>query len=180
MSQLQIHPLAHTVIADPVKLRNQLVSHIQEVPPPPGGTLHCWLWTGRLNNAKSGNYSGGGYGLVRHGGKTIACHHAMLVLIKGPPQPGQEACHDPGCQSPACINPAHLRWDTHAENMAMSVGGTATDHPGGDVRVFTDAQVLGILAAFHQRICNIHGRARDLHRNLHVVRPVAKDETHGA
>jgi hypothetical protein len=165
--QLTIHETAHTYCHDPEKLLWRLVAGAVDIDYAEEDYFAdesvCWPLEGAVSKS--------GYPLITVDGRRFRAHIAMYNVVKGPVPTGKNR---------RCINPTHLFAGSHQEYMAMSVGGHAADHPHGDVRVFTGAQVLGILAAFHQRICNIHGRARELHCNLHVVRPVAKDETHGA
>ena len=61
-----------------------------------------------------------GYGHVQFEGRLTTAHRAVLTLHRGePPSPEMEAAHAPLiCHNPGCVNPKHLRWATHAENMA--------------------------------------------------------------
>src|SRR5688572_10434869 len=69
----------------------------------------CLIWPWRVNDK--------GYGLATIGGVQRAASRWMCILAHGEPQPPRdEAAHD--CGNPACVNPKHLRWATHLENMA--------------------------------------------------------------
>lgn len=59
----------------------------------------------------------GGYGSVQVDGKSRRAHVLACVHHHGPkPTPAHVAAHS--CGRPPCINYRHLRWATHAENMA--------------------------------------------------------------
>ena len=69
----------------------------------------CLLWPYRLNSA--------GYGLAVVGGSQRTASRWMCVLAHGKPDRLRNgAAH--ACGNPSCVNPKHLRWATHAENMA--------------------------------------------------------------
>jgi hypothetical protein len=52
-------------------------------------------------------------------GKPIRAHRVMCILVHGdPPFPKAEAAHSCGNGNLGCVNPNHLSWKTHAENMA--------------------------------------------------------------
>lgn len=61
-----------------------------------------------------------GYGrLGLGGGRTGYAHKAMCFLAHGPaPAPSYEAAHSCGKGHEGCVNPQHLRWSTHVENIA--------------------------------------------------------------
>jgi hypothetical protein len=62
--------------------------------------------------------------LGRVGGKTYKelAHRLVLWAMEGPPtDPAMEAMHT--CDNTQCLNPHHLVWGSHKENMAGSKGG---------------------------------------------------------
>lgn len=58
-----------------------------------------------------------GYGQVWDGFRNHYTHRVMCEAVHGaPPSPHHEAIHS--CDTPACVEPAHLSWGTHAQNIA--------------------------------------------------------------
>lgn len=75
-------------------------------------------WTDWANRPEWSGYDGGG--AVTRGYPTLGRDRVMrLVLIASgrpvPPAPGNHGLHN--CDNKLCLNPDHLRWGTHRENM---------------------------------------------------------------
>lgn len=77
-----------------------------------GGPDECWRMSlfGRASK---------GYQHVRMGKRYIGAHIIACTLANGPRQNGQIVLHS--CNKAQCCNPAHLRWGTHAENVADTI-----------------------------------------------------------
>lgn len=66
-----------------------------------------------------------GRGVVRVGEKLQQAHRYVLAMATGVDHLDLEAAHE--CGNGACCNKRHLRWDTHAGNMADTIAhGTST------------------------------------------------------
>jgi hypothetical protein len=66
-------------------------------------------------------YTNGYGGTWVDGIETYAHRHMCKTKHGEPPTPEHEAAHRCGNGKRGCINPNHLRWATHAENMADTV-----------------------------------------------------------
>jgi hypothetical protein len=69
----------------------------------------CWPWQGDTDRA--------GYGIFVWHGRKMGAHELALSFTTGEARlPDLETCHS--CDNPPCCNPAHLRFATHASNVA--------------------------------------------------------------
>lgn len=92
-------------------------------------------------------YKSLGYGQCTYEKMRITAHRAVLLIKEGEPLPPKtHACHDPEkCSSRACINPKHLRWGTHSENMMdKAVSGTSNRGERQGRAKLNETQVLEI------------------------------------
>lgn len=94
----------------------------------------CILWPFGRN--------GQGYGILRRGGKTVLAHRLALALYDKIDVPPPHIHTRHSCHTPLCINPQHMTWGTHAENMLDK----AMACRSGGVKLTTD-QVLQIRAS---------------------------------
>lgn len=72
----------------------------------------CWPWPYGQN--------GVGYGVVKFRGRYVVATQVALVL-SGRPKPSKKLHALHACDNPPCVNPDHLDWGTHSENMRQSV-----------------------------------------------------------
>lgn len=81
----------------------------------------CWIFTGYIRPD--------GYGDIKLSGtrKNIRPHRLSKAIADGIPLPKSDvfACHK--CDNPRCVNPNHIFWGSHADNMGdMANKGRAT------------------------------------------------------
>ena len=72
----------------------------------------CWLWTASVDSA--------GYGRFSVSKVIRGAHRIALILETGPP-PNSEVFAIHSCDNKRCVNPLHLRWGTHLENVEEAV-----------------------------------------------------------
>lgn len=83
----------------------------------------CLIWPYTIVGRRSSYTS---FNLMVDGRRLSGAHLAMCWLAHGPkPTQQHEAAHSCGKGHEGCVNPMHLRWATHVENVAdMTAAGT--------------------------------------------------------
>ena len=71
----------------------------------------CWEWMRGVGSHGYGQYYPG------NGAQVTAHRHALMISVGPPPEGKPHALHARTCISKRCVNPKHLRWGTHSENM---------------------------------------------------------------
>lgn len=87
-----------------------------------------------------------GYAIVKFGGVGRWAYRVMCEQAHGtPPTAKHEAAHSCGKGHLGCVNPRHLRWATHAENIAdMEAHGTRRKGEAIPWSKLTERQVIAI------------------------------------
>jgi len=80
-------------------------------------------------------------------GRREMVHRAVCRAVHGePPSPNMEAIHSCGNGHGGCVNPWHLDWGTHAENMSdMIVHETSTRGSSNPMSKLTESEAREIL-----------------------------------
>lgn len=87
-----------------------------------------------------------GYGSITLNGRTFVVSRYLCEVVRGaPPTQDHEAAHSCGKGHLGCVNPNHLSWKTHAENMADAVahGTSAKGERNGQAKI-TSSDVIDI------------------------------------
>lgn len=83
--------------------------------------------------------TGAGYGVVTLDGRVHAVHRLICQIVNGKPSMLRiDVAHR--CGRPACVNPTHLYWATHQENMHDKVthGTLARGEKAGNTKLTID------------------------------------------
>ena len=80
------------------------------IPEPNSG---CWLWLGALGSSGS---RGIFYPRIRVGKKISPAHAIACTAVNGE-RPSAKDEPDHICLNPQCVNPSHLEWVSHRENV---------------------------------------------------------------
>jgi hypothetical protein len=106
----------------------------------------CMLWLGTKSTL--------GYGQTSVDGQRMQAHRVALLVAEGLPPDSERvyAAHAPVvCHRSDCAAPAHLRWATHAENMADKVpDGTENCGTRNGSAKLTDSQVVAIRREYNR------------------------------
>ncbi len=96
------HPIIFSGPISDLK-RDEFMSLV--MPEPNSG---CWLWLGAINRNGYGRFSNGAHGM-------LMAHRVSLLLVGRERPDGMEVDHK--CRVRCCVNPDHLEYVTHAENL---------------------------------------------------------------
>lgn len=93
----------------------------------PGMDTQCWEWIGAIQ-APDARGRGGGYGVIRVGGRTVGVHRVAYELAHGPLPAGVNALHR--CDNRPCVRHlfAGTQWDNLADMRAKGRGSKGATH----------------------------------------------------
>ena len=118
----------------------------------------------------------GGRSRIRHEGRNRSVSSVVCEIVHGlPPTPKHEVAHSCGKGHEGCVNPRHLRWATHTENMADAIRhGTTTRGERHSQVKLTEAQVHRIRALKGKRppqeIAETFGVSKSTIRSIYACR----------
>lgn len=141
------------------------------------GPDECWPWTaGRHTH---------GYGVFYLPGKVqVLAHRYALALEEPPPFDGAHALHS--CDNPPCVNPGHLHWGTHQDNMREAAergrakpGRTLPDACPSGHKYTPENTLVSRRKGRHGKVYTVHA-CRECNR-IYLARRRAerKESTHG-
>ena len=132
----------------------------------------CWEWRA--------GFGGNGYGAFYPGNAVRVLAHRFALSQVSEPPPGAHALH--WCDNKACVNPAHLHWGTHAQNMyeamlsgLMRAGRTLPDSCPHGHEYTPENTLTSRKKARHGGFYTVHA-CRECNRNYLARRRAAKKE----
>lgn len=126
-------------------------------------TAECISWPYSRNRGGYGRYTP-----VKYGGRVLAHRYICEQANGAPPEDRQFVAHQ--CANPSCVNPRHLRWSSHAENMADKlIHGTQPRGSEMPWSILNEDQVRDILA---QRANAINALAVKHGVNAEMIRKI--------
>lgn len=97
----------------------------------------CWLWTASKDLS--------GYGLIFMNGRLERAHRVTrLINFNEPIPPNLFACHT--CDTRHCVNPDHIFWGTHMENMQDMVSKGRCNPPDSRLDKNPNAKITQTIA----------------------------------
>lgn len=136
----------------------------------------CWNWTANRSD------SGIGYGQFWLNGKLRPANRLAYEEFFGPIPESKLVCHQ--CDNRACVNPAHLFFGTHTENMKdmVSKDRRATKVKKPVVKKLLELSKAGLSSAQIAPILGIHpGHVRKIRRRYeaHAALAPSEDKSNG-
>lgn len=130
---------------------DKFFDHVSEKPEDKG----CWKWTGYRDEDGYGHFQ------FRHDGKKYKIRaHRAICMIAGRRVPPQAVLRH-SCDNRWCVNPDHIEFGTHADNVADCVakGRNASGEDNGRSRLSDSAvlEVRKLAAAFVAEQSRKHG-----------------------
>lgn len=111
-----------------------------------------------------------GYGYYMIMYKNLRAHRVMAELLFGKPEPGIVVRHS--CDNPPCINPEHLSYGTHKQNVADKFARNRANTSKGDSHYYAKltSDLVVTLRKEYKEIRNYSELARRHGLNYETVR----------
>jgi hypothetical protein len=122
----------------------------------------------------------GGYGAIRHEGKTVRAHRLAYCQAHGlklEAIAGQSVRHR--CDNPGCVNPAHLELGSHTDNMRDMAQRARNRQPKGErnAKAKLTADLVKSIRARRAAGESMYGMARQLQLNPTSVLKICQRKT---